>query len=161
MIINDSMIWDNKEYKLIWHDCDNFDELKGKDLQQSYGVCFCDNKLVIVNNNGKWSLVGGHIEKGETPKDALAREVQEETNMKVLKQLPIGYQEVVKPDGTIDYQLRSFCKVTPIGEFVKDPAGSVTEIKLIDPKEYKKYLNWGKIGDRIMERAMEIYKNFI
>ena len=77
--------------------------------------------------------------------------------MKVIKQLPIGYQEVVKPDGKIDYQLRS----CPIGEFVKDPAGSVTEIKLIDLKEYKNYFNWGKIGDRIMERAMEIYKNFI
>ena len=58
------MIWDDKKYELIWHDCDSFDELKGKDLQQSYGVCFCDNKLVIVNNNGKWSLVGGHIENG-------------------------------------------------------------------------------------------------
>lgn len=161
MIINDSMIWDDKKYELIWHDCDSFDELKGKDLQQSYGVCFCDNKLVIVSNNGKWSLVGGHIENGETPEEALVREVQEETNMKVLKQIPIGYQEVVKPDGTIDYQLRSFCTVSPIGEFVKDPAGSVTEIKLIDPKEYKNYFNWGKIGDRIMERAMEIYKNFI
>lgn len=153
MIINDSMIWDNKEYKLAWHDCDSFDELVGKDLQQSYGVCFYNNKLVIVNNNGKWSLVGGHIEKDETPGDALIREVQEETNMKVIKQIPIGYQEVVKPDGTIDYQLRSFCLVEPIGEFVKDPAGSVTEIKLIDPKEYKNYFNWGKIGDRIMERA--------
>ena len=161
MIINDSMIWDNKEYKLIWHDCDSFDELKGKDLQQSYGVCFCGNKLVIVSNNGKWSLVGGHIENDETPEEALVREVQEETNMKVLKQIPIGYQEVVKPDRTIDYQLRSFCIVSPIGEFVKDPAGSVTEIKLIDPKEYKNYFNWGKIGDRIMERAIEIYTNLI
>ena len=77
--------------------------------------------------------------------------------MKVLKQIPIGYQEVFNPDGTIDCQLRSFCIVKPIGEFVSDPAGSVTEIKLIDPKDYKRYFNWGKIGDRIMERATEIY----
>ncbi len=154
MIISDSNIWKGEEYKLNWHDADNFDDLEGKNITQSYGVCFYNNKLVIVSNDGKWSLAGGHLENDETPEEALVREVQEETNMKVLKQIPIGYQEVVKPDGTIDYQLRSFCIVSPIGEFVKDPAGSVTEIKLIDPKEYKKYFNWGKIGDRIMGRAI-------
>lgn len=157
MIINDSIVWERKEYKLVWRDCDTFDEIKDKDLQQSYGVCFYNQKLVIVNNNGKWGLTGGHIEKGETPEFALKREVQEEANMRVLKQIPIGYQEVIKPDGTSDYQLRSFCIVEPIGEFVSDPAGSVIEIKLIDSKDYKSYFNWGKIGDRIMERAMEIY----
>lgn len=161
MIINDSVVWDGKEYKLIWHDSDNFDDIKDRNLQQSYGVCFCNGKLVIVSNNGKWSLVGGHIEIGESPEEALVREVQEETNMKVLKQIPIGYQEVINPDGTTIYQFRSFCLVEPLGNFVSDPAGSVTEIKLIDPKDYKNYFNWGKIGDRIMERAMEIYTNLI
>ena len=85
------------------------------------------------------------------------REVQEESNMRVLEQIPIGYQEVFNQEGTTDFQLRSFCLVEPIGKFEKDPAGSVTEIKLIDPKDYKKYFDWGKIGDRIMERAVEIY----
>lgn len=157
MIINDSMVWEGKEYKLVWHDTDNFDEIKDKDLQQSYGVCFYNRKLLIVNNNCKWGLTGGHIEKGESPEEALVREAIEESNMKVLKQIPIGYQEVINPDGAIDYQLRSFCVVEPIGKFVSDPAGSVTEIKLINPKDYKKYFDWGKIGDRIMERAIEIY----
>lgn len=160
MVINDSMVWEGKEYKLVWHDTDNFDEIKDKNLQQSYGVCFCEGKLVIGRgDNSKWGLIGGHIENGETPEEALVREVVEESNMKVLKQIPIGYQEVINPDGTIDYQLRSFCLVEPIGSFVSDPAGSVTEIKLIDPKDYKKYFDWGKIGDRIMKRAMEIYNS--
>lgn len=161
MIIKDSNLWDGKEYKLIWHDADNFNDIKDRNLQQSYGVCFYNDKLVIVNNNGKWSLVGGHIEIGESPEEALFREVQEETNMSVLKQIPIGYQEVINPDGTTIYQLRSFCLVEPLGDFVKDPAGSVTEIRMIDPKDYKDYFNWGKIGDRIMERATEIYTSLI
>lgn len=161
MIIKDSSLWEGKEYKLIWHDADNFDDIKYKNLQQSYGVCFYKDKLVIVNNNGKWSLVGGHIENGESPEEALIREVKEESNMKVLKQIPLGYQEVINPDGTIVYQLRSFCLVDPLGDFVKDPAGSVIEIKMIDPKEYKNYFNWGKIGDRIMDRAIKIYTSLM
>ena len=159
MVINDSMIWQGSEYKLVWHDCDSFDEIKDKKLQQSYGVCFYKDKLVVTRGSGGWNLVGGHIEKGETPEVALEREMQEETNMRVLKQIPIGYQEVINPHETVDYQLRSFCLVEPIGEFISDPAGSVIEIRMIDPKDYKKYFDWGKIGDRIMEKAMKIFKN--
>lgn len=153
MSISDTMVWDNKEYKLIWHDADNFDHLKGKNITQVYGVCFCNKKLLIVKNNNKWSLTGGHVEKNETIEETLNREIQEESNMKVLKSIPIGYQEVIKPDGSIDYQLRFYCEVNLISEFIKDPAGSVTEIKLIDPKKYKDYFDWGKIGDRMMERS--------
>lgn len=153
------MIHKGIKYNLVYHDCDSFDEIKDKKLQQSYGACFCNGKLVVVHGQIGWGLVGGHIEKGETPEIALEREVIEESNMKVVKQVPIGYQEITNPDGTVDYQLRSFCLVEPIGQFVNDPAGSVTEIKLIDPKDYKKYFDWGKIGDRIMERVTELLNN--
>lgn len=156
MIIEDFMVWKGNKIRLVWHDCDSFTDLPKENPQQSYGVCFCDDKLVLTRGSGGWNIVGGHIEKGETPEDALIREVQEESNMRVLKQVPIGYQEVFNPDGSTDYQLRSFCLVEPIGKFEKDPAGSVTEIKLINPQDYKKYFNWGKIGNRIMERAIEI-----
>ncbi len=27
---------------------------------------------------------------------------------------------------------------------------------MIDPKEYKKYFDWGEIGDRIINRAVEL-----
>ena len=38
------------------------------------------------------------------------------------------------------------------GESVKnsDPDGDVTEVKLIDPKDYKIYFDWGIVGDRLM-----------
>ena len=32
--------------------------------------------------------------------------------------------------------------------------GDVTEIKLIDPKDYKKYFDWSSVGDRLMEQAL-------
>ncbi|HEV7702204.1 MAG TPA: hypothetical protein VGO63_02045 [Candidatus Paceibacterota bacterium] len=37
-----------------------------------------------------------------------------------------------------------------------DPDGGITEIKLIDPKDYKKYFDWGSVGDRLMEQALSL-----
>jgi 8-oxo-dGTP pyrophosphatase MutT (NUDIX family) len=106
-----------------------------------------------------WGLIGGTIEKGETFEQTLRREIQEESNMKVLSFKPIGYQKVINlKDNSFIYQLRYACIVEPFGPFVCDPDGSVTEIKLIDPKEYKKYFDWGKIGEGIINRAIEIVK---
>ena len=42
------------------------------------------NKKKNDINEGKWIGVGGHVEKGETPEDALVREIKEETNLDVL-----------------------------------------------------------------------------
>ncbi len=75
--------------------------------------------------------------------------------MKVLSQKFIGYQDIYEPD-RIARQTRSFCIVEPYGPFVSDPDGDVTEIKLIDPADYKKYFDWGKVGERIMERALSL-----
>ena len=38
---------------------------------------------------------------------------------------------------------------------IYDPDGDITELKLIDPADYKKYFDWGKIGDHIMQRALD------
>ena len=51
-----------------------------------------------------------------------------------------------------------FCIVEPYGDFVADPDGDITEIKLIDPWDYKKYFDWGIIGEHIMKRAMDMKK---
>jgi hypothetical protein len=75
--------------------------------------------------------------------------------MKILSFAPIGYQEA-HFDGKIFNQLRYVCIVEPYGDFVSDPDGDITEIKLIDPKGYKQYFDWGQIGERIMERALEL-----
>ena len=42
------------------------------------------NKKKNDINEGKWIGVGGHLEKGETPEDALIREIKEETNLDVI-----------------------------------------------------------------------------
>ena len=75
--------------------------------------------------------------------------------MRVLSQRLLGFQDIYNPEGMIT-QTRSVCLVEPIGEFKTDPDGDITEIKLIDPRDYKQYFDWGKIGDHLMQRALEI-----
>lgn len=151
----------DKEGKLaevIYEDTDSFDNLLDKKVTQTYGVCFVGDKIVVVysiKGGGHWILPGGSIEEGETFEECLKREIQEESNMKVLSFAPIGYQEV-HFDGKIFNQLRYVCIVEPYGDFISDPDGSITEIKLIDPKDYKQYFDWGEIGERIVKRALEL-----
>ncbi|MFA6405446.1 MAG: NUDIX hydrolase [Candidatus Paceibacterota bacterium] len=135
--------------------------LEGKILSGVHGFCFYNGKLVIVyaENKKYWTPPGGAIEPGETYEQAVIREVLEETNMKVLHQELIGYQDIYEPNRTIR-QTRSFCIVEPYGEFTGDPDGDITEIKLIDPKDLKQYIDWKEIGDRILERAVEMFKKY-
>ena len=45
-----------------------------------------DGKILLIKNtygNGKWNLPGGGIEKGETPENAVRREIQEEVGLEL------------------------------------------------------------------------------
>lgn len=138
-------------------DKDPNQDLEGKILQAVHGFCFYKGKIVVVyaENKGYWTLPGGGIEPGETYEEAIIREIQEESNMKVLHQELIGYQDIYEPDRIIR-QTRSFCIVEPYGDFVSDPDGDITKIKLIDPKDFKQYVDWGKVGEHILKRAVEM-----
>ncbi|MFA6294896.1 MAG: NUDIX domain-containing protein [Candidatus Paceibacterota bacterium] len=144
-----------QKLNLIYREDDPLKDLDEKVLQAVHAFCFCDGKLVVVyaSEKGYWAPPGGGIEQGETYEDAVVREVKEETNMKVLSQKLIGYQDIYEPDRIVR-QTRSVCLVEPYGPFVSDPDGDVTEIKLIDPADYKKYFDWGEVSERIMERAL-------
>ncbi len=77
--------------------------------------------------------------------------------MEVLGFLPIGYQKVINPKNqSFIYQLRFVCTVRPYGPFISDPGESIKEIKLIDPADYKKYFDWGEIGESIISRALKL-----
>ena len=135
--------------------------LGGKIFQAVHAFCFYGGKFVLVYHNDKryWGPPGGGIELGETYEKAVVREVQEETNMKVLHQELIGFQDIYEKDKIIR-QTRSFCVVEPYGDFVSDPDGDITEIKLIDPKDYKQYVQWGEIGDHIVRSAVEMFDKY-
>ena len=142
------------KYILEYHDALDYSLVR-----QAYGVLFVGDEIVIGfgGNKKDWGLIGGTIEEGETYVETLYREIHEESNMQVTSERPIGYQKVIDTrDGAHFFQLRYVCKGRPYGPFTLDPAGGITEIKLIDPRVYKEYFNWGKIGERIIERALSL-----
>lgn len=158
MQINEVLDYDGRQYKLEYHDADSFDDLPAELCTQSYGLCFVKDELVIGlgGNKQAWGLIGGTIEEGETFRQAFNREIEEESNMKVLDAKPVGYQKSTDPSGKTIYQLRYWARVEPIGAFTQDPAGGITAIKLINPKDYKNYFYWGRIGERLIKRALEV-----
>lgn len=139
-----------------YQNVDSFDGLEN--WKQIYGVCFVGDKMVIVKDgkSGTWMLPGGRPEEGENFEQALKREIQEESNMEVLSWGPVGFQHCTDSSGKEYNQLRTWCVVRPYGEFVSDPGGNTSEIKLVDPNDYKTYFDWGEIGDEIVKRSVEL-----
>lgn len=151
---------EGQEIKLEYRESDPYIGLEGRRLQTVHAFCFCNGKMVLVNHPVfGWQPPGGGIEKGETIEQAIIREVLEETNMKVVFQKIIGFQDVYEPKG-IMRQTRSFCIVELCGDFVRDPDGDIQEIISIDPKDYTKYFNWNEVGDYSMQKALEYLSEY-
>ncbi len=163
MEIKSTIDWKDKNFDIIYRDIDNESELEGRKVSSVHAWCFCGDKMVIVYAKKKdiWTPPGGRVEEGENCVDAMIREVKEESNMKVLKWKFIGYQDIHESKG-VSTQVRFVCIVEPYGDFIKDPdEGDITEIKLIDPKDFnKQYFNWKEIGDHITKRALELKEKF-
>ncbi|MDA3780821.1 MAG: NUDIX hydrolase [Bacteroidales bacterium] len=70
----------------------NEEKKKEKDKNAVAVIMNNDNKILLLKRgetapwmSNKWSLVGGKIEKGETPQQAVEREILEETGLEIKK----------------------------------------------------------------------------
>lgn len=144
---------------VVYEDAEAIQDLGVRTIKAVHAYCFYRGKLVVVWAEDKqyWTLPGGGIEEGETIEEAVIREVEEESNMKVLKQVLLGVQDIFEGENIVS-QTRSLCIVEPHGPFISDPDGDITEIKLVDPSDLKQYVDWGEIGDHLLERALKIVK---
>lgn len=162
MQLHTSKLWKGKDTKVIYTDIDHVDELEGRICMGVRAYCFHKDKLVVTYSERKdmWEPAGGNVEVGELVTDAMIREVQEETNMNVVRHACIGYEDIYAEEGIVTL-MRFVCIGEPIGEFVQDPdEGEITKIEAINPEDYKQYFDWLDIGDHMMARAMKIKENW-
>ncbi len=133
-------------------------------ISAASAVCFYGNKVVLVHvpNRNSWEMPGGGREAGETVEECIIREIREETNMRVLELSPLGFDTFTNPETKeLIHHARFTAIVEPYGPFIADPDGEITEIKLIDPQDYKKYFDWGERSDQMFKKAAEIWKKKI
>lgn len=149
----------NIKYTFTYHDGDPEKDLNGIQLDGVRAFCFFGDKFVVISpEDGKWSVPGGGINQGENYRNAMEREIKEETNMKVLHMEPMGYQDVYNVRKNIHgRQAIMFCTVEPIAEFLSDPDGDIVEMRVIELKDFDIYMkDWGEAGTYLLNKSLKI-----
>jgi len=102
-------------------------------------------------------LPGGGIEAGETPAEALARELAEEAAATVTALRNLGAQRVDDPWGATEYQGFYWCCAELAETFV--PELEVRERLLVPPERFLETLFWGRDDPKaalLLEKALTI-----
>lgn len=132
-------------------------EIRNK-AKKVYGVIIIDDKLVLIYNSKRdiWGFPGGTIENNESIETALAREMEEEAQLKVLHSQFLGYAWI--DNATDDLQLFFVVEGEKIKEFIADPDGGVTENRYININEWDTYLKWKEVGEYLISSAYNYSK---
>jgi len=105
-----------------------------------------DKDEVLIGNptyKDHWVLIGGTIDEGESPSDAVVREVKEETGLdaKFSKMLMVEYLQSKIGDKTYDsYQLTALVELKD-SEKMKPGDGEMEELRWLSIPEAKKLLS--------------------
>ncbi|MBU2615685.1 MAG: NUDIX domain-containing protein [Nanoarchaeota archaeon] len=163
--MKDILKWEGKIYEMEW--LDKFDPSILRKLKQVYGFLFTEEgKLCIVRPTKRrgWRLPGG----GPEPEDGdwkrtVMRESKEEADINLDEDsLKIVGLIKVTPgsDGKIDYALRVVGRIISIDHQTEDIAeGLINERRFILPKDFSKFMKWGKFGEYQLEKALSLLEN--
>ena len=167
MIIQQNTSYDDQgqAVRFILHDWRDFSKLTP--ITQSYAFIFNKEGKILIGKNPKstkdsWSIPGGTLEEGESPDQALERELLEEVDAVCSRYEVIAIQECLFPgnpkanEGEHYYQLRYAGLLGELKEQTPDPdSGKVWERKFVDVKELPDHIYWGTQARVIAELAWE------
>lgn len=121
-----------------------------------------DGELLLGrrNDNGLWTLPGGHLDPGEMPKDGALRELKEETGLDAIS---LSYlTNFTSPEGVNLYCFSAFISGTPHSGL--DPDNEVSEWKFFDVSDglkssvYNKLHGPKDVDGNLLKRLFNIKK---
>lgn len=142
-----------------WYDVHEKEDIPDLEWHQVYVVGNYQGKVAIVMYpDSQDNLPGGGIEPGESLEQAMVRELEEETNMRVVSWEPLGYQVCTRREtGEVSNQFRAYAKLEKIGEFANDPGGNIIGHKLIELDEMNDYIRYGVVGEQLIASSKRYF----
>ena len=140
-MIEDTAEFLGRKYRVEWHAGVSAPE--SSRITQVSAVCFTGTgEIVLVSGDGgSWGLPGGHPEAGESPEDALKREVREEACAEIVASEYLGYQKCTpEAGGESDIQLR-YAALINLLPF--KPTHEASARRSVAPADFLKTLAWG------------------
>lgn len=122
-----------------------------------------NNSILLIKNYRGWEAPGGHIELGETPLDAVKRELKEEANCQANEFFVIGYLHCRQTVPHAKYPDESLLVIYSCYDFEVDHeahlAFETTEAKFVSLGEVGDlHHNWTDLKRKLLENAIKFKK---
>jgi 8-oxo-dGTP diphosphatase len=132
-------------------------------ISTAHCLAFEGEQVVLAfHRHRDWTIPGGHLEPGESPEDAMAREAAEEAGAVVIDPILFAHEQIDPVDGTASdprypvpsFQLFFVARLVDLG--APSATEECTESKLFTPDEARQAPGWMQRNRSLYEAALDL-----